>query len=31
MSTPAGLPERALDTTAESPWPVRVLSLKIAD
>ncbi|PID97291.1 MAG: exodeoxyribonuclease VII large subunit [Actinomycetales bacterium] len=31
MSTPARLPEKAADTTAESPWPVRVLSLKIAD
>ncbi|AKU17703.1 exodeoxyribonuclease VII large subunit [Luteipulveratus mongoliensis] len=29
MSTP--LPERAADTTAEQPWPVRTLSLKIAD
>ncbi|WP_265446007.1 exodeoxyribonuclease VII large subunit [Flexivirga meconopsidis] len=29
MSTP--LPERAADTTAESPWPVRTLSLKISD
>ena len=27
----AALPERAADTSAESPWPVRVLSLKIAD
>lgn len=26
-----GLPEKAADTTAESPWPVRVLSMKIAD
>ena len=25
------LPERAADTTAEQPWPVRVLSLKIQD
>ncbi|WP_035902456.1 exodeoxyribonuclease VII large subunit [Knoellia subterranea] len=25
------LPERAADTTAESPWPVRLLSMKIAD
>ncbi|MFZ1285524.1 MAG: exodeoxyribonuclease VII large subunit, partial [Candidatus Phosphoribacter sp.] len=25
------LPERAADTSAESPWPVRVLSLKITD
>ncbi|MDE9365315.1 exodeoxyribonuclease VII large subunit [Luteipulveratus sp. YIM 133132] len=29
MSTP--LPERAADTTAEQPWPVRTLSLKISD
>ncbi|WP_270887477.1 exodeoxyribonuclease VII large subunit [Pedococcus sp. 5OH_020] len=27
----AALPEKAADTTAESPWPVRLLSLKIAD
>jgi exodeoxyribonuclease VII large subunit len=27
--TPPELPERALDTSAERPWPVRVLSLKI--
>ncbi|HEV7196109.1 MAG TPA: exodeoxyribonuclease VII large subunit, partial [Pedococcus sp.] len=25
------LPERAGDTTAEHPWPVRLLSLKIAE
>lgn len=25
------LPERAADTTAEEPWPVRTLSIKIAD
>lgn len=25
------LPEKAADTTAEQPWPVRVLSMKIAD
>ncbi|MBM6545618.1 exodeoxyribonuclease VII large subunit [Janibacter sp. YIM B02568] len=25
------LPERAADTTAEQPWPVRVLSMKIQD
>lgn len=25
------LPDRAADTSAEQPWPVRVLSLKIAD
>jgi exodeoxyribonuclease VII large subunit len=31
--TPAGasLPDKAADTSAEQPWPVRVLSLKIAD
>jgi exodeoxyribonuclease VII large subunit len=31
--TPSGapLPEKAADTSAEQPWPVRVLSLKIAD
>lgn len=29
MSLP--LPERATDTTAERPWPVRTLSMKIAD
>ena len=31
MTGPQVLPERAADTTAEHPWPVRVLSLKIAD
>ena len=31
VSTPEPLPERASDTTAERPWPVRLLSLKIAD
>lgn len=31
MSLPNPLPEKAADTTAEQPWPVRVLSLKIAD
>ncbi|MBE3074065.1 MAG: exodeoxyribonuclease VII large subunit [Actinobacteria bacterium] len=31
MSSPKPLPERAADTTAEDPWPVRLLSLKIAD
>ena len=36
MSTPASqgrgpLPERAVDTTAEQPWPVRLLSLKIGE
>ena len=31
-STPTRtLPEKAADTTAEAPWPVRVLSLKIGD
>lgn len=29
-SGPLPLPERALDTTAERPWPVRLLSAKIA-
>lgn len=29
MSAP--LPDKAADTTAEQPWPVRVLSMKIAD
>lgn len=28
---PTDLPARALDTTAERPWPVRLLSVKIAD
>jgi len=28
---PRPLPERAADTSAEAPWPVRLLSLKIAD
>lgn len=27
----APLPERAADTTAEAPWPVRLLSMKIGD
>ena len=36
MSTPAAqgrgpLPERAADTTAEQPWPVRLLSMKIGE
>jgi exodeoxyribonuclease VII large subunit len=31
VSSPKPLPERARDTTAEDPWPVRLLSLKIAD
>lgn len=30
MDTSDELPERAADTTAHRPWPVRVLSLKIA-
>ena len=28
---PHPLPEKAADTTAERPWPVRLLSIKIAD
>ncbi len=28
---PAGIPERSTDTTAERPWPVRVLTRKIGD
>ncbi len=28
---PDALPERAADTTAEHPWPVRLLSMKIAE
>ena len=36
MSTPAAsgrgpLPEKAADTTAEQPWPVRLLSMKIGE
>jgi exodeoxyribonuclease VII large subunit len=31
VSSPKPLPERAADTTAEDPWPIRLLSLKIAD
>ena len=31
VTSPAALPEKAADTTAEQPWPVRLLSLKIAD
>jgi len=31
VSSPKPLPERAGDTTAEDPWPVRLLSMKIAD
>src|SRR5215218_4784849 len=30
-SEPRRVPERALDTSAENPWPVRLLSLKIAE
>ncbi len=30
-SRPPPLPARALDTTAERPWPVRLLSTKIAN
>jgi exodeoxyribonuclease VII large subunit len=31
VSSPKPLPERASDTSAEDPWPVRLLSLKISD
>ena len=31
MTSAKPLPERASDTTAEDPWPVRLLSLKISD
>jgi exodeoxyribonuclease VII large subunit len=31
VTSPAALPEKAADTSAEQPWPVRLLSLKIAD
>ncbi|MGV1007779.1 MAG: exodeoxyribonuclease VII large subunit [Dermatophilaceae bacterium] len=31
MTTPPGLPAKAADTTADAPWPVRVLSMKIAE
>ena len=31
LSSPKPLPERASDTTAEHPWPLRLLSLKISD
>ncbi len=31
MTTPPPLPERAADTTPEQPWPVRLLSMRIAD
>jgi exodeoxyribonuclease VII large subunit len=31
VSSPNPLPERANDTTADNPWPVRLLSMKIAD
>ncbi len=31
MSQPAPLPSRAADTSAEQPWPVRLLSAKMGD
>ncbi len=31
MTSPRPLPERAGDTSAEQPWPVRLLSVKIAE
>lgn len=31
VSSPAPLPDKAADTTAERPWPVRRLSMKIAE
>jgi len=31
VSSPQPLPDKAADTTAERPWPVRLLSMKIAD
>ncbi|MGB8380514.1 MAG: exodeoxyribonuclease VII large subunit [Dermatophilaceae bacterium] len=31
MTTPPTLPAKAADTTAEAPWPVRLLSMKIGD
>jgi exodeoxyribonuclease VII large subunit len=31
VSSTKPLPERAADTTAENPWPLRLLSLKISD
>jgi exodeoxyribonuclease VII large subunit len=31
VTSPTALPEKAADTSAEQPWPVRLLSLKIAD
>ena len=31
MTSTKPLPERAADTTAENPWPLRLLSLKISD
>jgi exodeoxyribonuclease VII large subunit len=31
VSSSKSLPERAADTTAENPWPLRLLSLKISD
>lgn len=31
MTGPAPLPERAAETTAENPWPVRLLSMKVGE
>ncbi len=31
MTTPGALPQKAADTSAQQPWPVRVLTLKITD
>ncbi len=31
VTSPRALPERAADTTAAEPWPVRLLSMKIAE
>ena len=31
VTSPPSLPAKAADTTAEQPWPVRLLSLKIAE
>src|SRR5689334_25079506 len=31
VSMTSPLPDKAADTSAEQPWPVRVLSLKISD
>ena len=30
-ATPGRLPDKAADTTAEQPWPLRLLSMKIGD